>query len=112
MHPIQIVLVAFAAFATARVVPRLRARTLRLGEGLVWIGVWLGAAIVAVLPGAAQWIADLAGVGRGADVVIYLTLAALVYALFRVRLTIRGLERQITELVRALALERPRKPGE
>jgi hypothetical protein len=110
MHPIQVVLVLFSLFAISRVVPRIRSRTLRPIEGAVWIIVWAGVAAVALVPAVAQWVANLAGVGRGADFVVYITLAALVYTAFRVRLTIRGLERQITELVRALALERARKP--
>lgn len=110
MHPIQFVLVLFSLFATSRVIPRIRSRSIRPVEGLVWIGVWASVAAVAVVPAAAQWVANLAGVGRGADFVVYVTLAVLVYAAFRVRITIRGLERQITELVRALALERARHP--
>lgn len=110
MHPIQIVLVLFSLFAMSRVVPRIRSRAIRPVEGLVWIGLWAAVAVVAVLPALAQWVASLAGVGRGADFVVYITLAALVYTAFRVRLTIRGLEREITQLVRALALEHPRRP--
>jgi hypothetical protein len=110
MHPIQIVLVAFSVFAITRVVPRMRSRALRPIEGVVWIAVWSAVACVAVVPAVAQWVANLAGVGRGADFVAYVTMAALVYAAFRTRLTIRVLERQITELVRALALERARRP--
>ena len=101
---IQLVLVLFAAFAVARVVGRFRAGVIRLSECLLWTGLWVGVAVVVLDPSLTQRFARVLGVGRGVDAVFYLTLVLLFYLVFRVHMRIRGLERQITELVRKLAL--------
>jgi hypothetical protein len=106
MMAIQILVVLFAIFAWTRVLARFRKATIGLGEFALWTGVWLVAIIGVLLPQTTQWLADLLGVGRGADAVFYVTIVVLFYIAFRLHLKIRGLEHQITDLVRKLALER------
>jgi hypothetical protein len=59
---------------------------------------------VVVVPQATQWAAGILGVGRGADAALYLAVIGLSYVCFK--LYLKGLEheRQITTLVRRLAL--------
>ncbi len=104
MSLIQLVLVLFAAFAVARVVGRFLAGVIRLSECLLWTGLWIGVAVVVLDPSLTQRVARVLGVGRGVDAVFYLTIVLLFYLVFRVHMRIRGLERQLTELVRKLAL--------
>jgi len=101
---IQLVLVLFAAFATARVLGRFRAGVIRLPECLLWTGLWAGIAVVVIDPNLTQRVSRVLGVGRGVDAVFYLTIVLLFYLVFRVHKRMRGLERQITELVRKLAI--------
>jgi len=101
---IQLVLVLFAAFAAARVLGRFRAGVIRLPECLLWTGLWAGVAVVVLDPNLTQHVARVLGVGRGVDAVFYLTIVLLFYLVFRVHMRMRGLERQLTELVRKLAL--------
>ncbi len=103
---IQIVLVGFALFAFSRVLLRFRRGGLPVIHLFLWAAFWGGVVVVAVHPQGANAVARLLGVGRGADVAIYLALLAIFYLLFRQFGKIEDLERQITRLVRVHALER------
>jgi hypothetical protein len=105
MHAIQIVLMMFAVFALWRVLMSFRRGGLPLGHLLIWGLFWAGVVVVALLPETTSVLARRLGVGRGADVVIYLALMALFYVLFRLLGKIDDLERQITRVVRAAALK-------
>jgi len=106
MLVIQVLIVAFAAFALSRVVVRFKKGTISLVEGIFWVLFWIAVAIVGVVPDVTYRLAALLGVGRGVDAVSYVTLLMLCYFAFRQRIMIRSLEQQLTQLVRKLALER------
>jgi hypothetical protein len=102
---IQILLVAFAVFALSRVILRFRKGGLPVVHLVTWFLFW-AAAIVAVLrPATTSAVAAWVRVGRGTDLVMYVSVLALFYALFRLFGRIEELERQITRVVRAAALK-------
>ena len=80
---------------------------------LVWFGFWaffwVIASVVTLLPQTTTVAARLVGVGRGADFVLYLSVIALFYLIFRLFVKIEDLELEITRLVRKLALEESEK---
>jgi hypothetical protein len=105
MTAIQIILCSFAAFALSRVVLRFRKGGLPLVHLVIWFLFW-AAVIVAVLrPETTSAVASWVRVGRGTDLVMYLSVMALFYMLFRLFGKIEELERQITRVVRAAALK-------
>lgn len=71
---------------------------------LVRVAVWLGAAVAIVVPGLVQAAAELLGIGRGADVVLYVSVLAFVWAAFYLYARCLRLEREITALTRHLAI--------
>ena len=105
MNVIQILIVAFALFAIVRAFMQFRRGRLPIGWLGFWILFWIGAGVVAVLPQTTDIAARIAGVGRGADFIIYLSLIALFYLVFRIFVKIEDVEREITRLVRKRALE-------
>jgi len=105
MTVIQILLAVFAAFGFLAAVSRFRRGGIGLKQLTLWTLLW-GAVIVVVLrPETASDIARRLGVGRGADVVVYLSIAALFYLQFRLFARVEDQERQITKLARELALK-------
>lgn len=105
MSVIQIVLVAFAVFALSRVVLRFRKGGLPVIHLVTWFLFW-AAVIVAVLwPTTTSAVAAWVRVGRGTDLVMYLSVMAIFYLVFRMFGKIEELERQITRVVRAAALK-------
>lgn len=105
MTVIQIVLILFAVFGFAAAVSRYRRGGLSFRQFALWSLLWVGVAGVASRPESATIVARRLGVGRGADVVVYLALAAVFYLLFRMLARLEDHERQITRLTRELALK-------
>src|SRR5205814_962904 len=101
MSAIQIVLVAFAAFAFSRAVLGLRRGTLTIRPFVLWSLFWVAVVLVAVRPETTVVIARAFGVGRGADLAIYLALLLVFFLIFRLFARIEDLERELTKLVRA-----------
>lgn len=101
---IQIVLVLFAIFALTRTIQRFRAGGFPFVHLLLWLVFWVAVAVVVLLPETTSVLAGLLGVGRGADLIVYLAIMAMFYLLFRMFAKVEDLERQITKLVRSLAL--------
>lgn len=57
-----------------------------------------------VRPNDVTWVANRLGVGRGADLVLYLLVGAFVLAMFNTYLRFREMDRRYTELSRTLAI--------
>ncbi|GMU25379.1 DUF2304 family protein [Patescibacteria group bacterium] len=102
--PIQILLIASLAVAVMLTWKRARERVIRIHEAVLWSAVWLIAAIVILLPNTTTTIANLLGVGRGVDLVLYASVVALFFLVFKLFITVDGLEKKLTDLVRRDAL--------
>ena len=75
-------------------------------KGMVfWIIFWLAVGTVVVWPNIVQKIADNFGIGRGADFVIYISIAVIFYLLFKLHVKVEGLRRDLTVIARKDALE-------
>lgn len=105
MTIIQIFIIFFAVFAILRAVRQFHRGALTRTWLLFWILFWASALVVAALPQTTDVIAAFVGVGRGADVVIYVSLLALFYLVFRLYVKIEQVEGEITRLVRKLSLD-------
>jgi small membrane protein len=110
VKPVQFLLLAFVLGAFARVIRSYLRRGMQRRDFLFWILVWTGTAAVITFPDATSYVAYLLGIGRGADLIIYASLLVSFYLILRVHLTLARLEQEITEVVRAIALERLRQP--
>lgn len=73
-------------------------------EAVGWSVLWVLAAVVVLLPQTTSIIANLIGVGRGVDVVLYVSITLLFVLVFRLFLTLDRLDQTLTELVRRDAL--------
>jgi len=97
-------LVGFFLFALSRAVLRFRHGDINVRE-LVLLGLlWTGASVIVLWPEITGNLAQWLGVSRMTDAVVYLTVAALCYLMFRIYIRLRTVEQQITALVRKLAL--------
>jgi small membrane protein len=107
--PIQILAFIFVTFAASRAVLRAKDKKITLIELLFWLGVWGGLIVVVFFPGLTSYVADLVGIGRGIDVIIYTSIGLLFYMIFRLYVKFEESEREITRLVREIALMKKRK---
>lgn len=106
---IQIILVLFLIFAVSRVVNQVKSGNITAGSFIFWTGLFILAIIGVVTPELTGKLAKLLGIGRGADVIIYLSIVLLFYLVFRLSIIIEDLRHEITKLVREIALSKENK---
>jgi hypothetical protein len=96
--------IAIAGGVTLKIKKSWSGRTL-----LWWCLFWVLATLVTLFPNSASQVAETLGIGRGVDVIIYAALTLLFGLLFRAEVRFDRLEKQITILVREIALNRTEK---
>jgi small membrane protein len=106
---IQIVLIIFLFFAASRVYLQWRAGNLKIVSFIFWVTIFCGAILGILQPDLTTRVAKMVGIGRGADVVIYFSVAILFYLLFRIYIYIENLRHEISDLVSQLALKQDKK---
>jgi hypothetical protein len=99
----------FVLFAWSRAALRYRDRSISFPELIFWSLVWCSAEIVVLWPGLTGELAAKLGIGRGADLIVYLSIIVLFYLMFRLYIQIGAVERRFTEMVRAIAIEEVKK---
>lgn len=105
MTLIQILLLIFFAFAALKALAQFRSGDIRLLGFIYWLAFWFAAAGIVIWPDATFVIANKLGIGRGADLVVYLALVILFFSVFRLMAGVERQKREITELTRTLALQ-------
>ena len=110
MFLIQILLVVFFLFALVKVAGRFKSGDLSLAAMVGWALFWVAAMVVALLPNSTARLAEFVGIGRGADLVVYVALAAIFFILFKLMVKIESLNKEITKLTRKISLQDKDKP--
>jgi len=72
---------------------------------IFWILFWLAVIIVVLWPDTVAQIANVFGIGRGADFVIYSAFVLLFYLVFKLHTKIESIGRDVTKVVRKNALK-------
>ena len=102
---IQILLSFFLLFAVSRVLLQLRSANLSIGGFLFWVVLFLVALTGVLRPEFTAYAAQILGIGRGADVVVYVSIALIFYLIFRLSIHVEETRHEISELVRKIALK-------
>ncbi len=109
MKPIQLILVLFLLVIAAVYFLRLRKKTY---DRLIVIFFILAGAVLVIMPDWTTAIAQLLGVGRGADLLLYLGLLGLSFVCLLLYSKMRELETALTDLVRSIAIAGARSPDQ
>ncbi len=102
---IQLVLIISLALALYVTWRRARQNVISWREALGWSLLWIMAAVVILLPDTTTIVARWVGVGRGVDLVLYASVVALFFLVFKIFLSLDRLERRLTDIVRKDALK-------
>jgi hypothetical protein len=103
MNGIQLILLTGVAFISLYFITRLKKRIL----DIVLLGGMIAFAVVLILwPDITNAIANRLGVGRGADLIFYISILTFWFVILKLFVRIRRLEQTITEMVRQDALNK------
>jgi small membrane protein len=95
----------FALFAWSRAVIRFYSKDLNVKELVFWTFTWALMVVLVFIPGKTNFFANILGIDRGNDAVFFLAIVVLFYATYRLYVKSNEAEKEITRLVRALALK-------
>ena len=102
---IKILLTLFVVFAWSRALLRFRDKAINFKELGFWSLVWIAIIAMVYWPGKATLLANLLGVGRGFDAMVFIAIVALLYAVYRLYVKSNELEQEMTRLIREISLK-------
>ena len=85
---------------------RLKNNKMSVGLAFLWIIIWLVVIWVSIFPNSTNAFATLTGIGRGLDLVLIIGLIVGYYLIFKMYGMIESMDKEITLLVREIALQR------
>lgn len=86
-----------------------RRKTISLLQASIWLFFWILVFLFLLYPDILNRFADLLGIGRGVDVLIYLSILVLFLLVFKICIKLRQIEQNITKIVRDRAIQHPIK---
>lgn len=107
----QILFVLFSLFAITRVIVQRKSGSLGPKGTVFWIIFWLATILVVLWPNSVSVLANYLGIGRGADLVLYASLALIFYILFKLNIKIENMNRDVTKVVRSKTLQHMSTPA-
>lgn len=108
MKGIQVILLLLVIAIGSLVIIRLRNR---LFDFLFLLLLVLAATVLIMFPDASMVLAHWLGVGRGTDLVFYVSTLAFWFFLLKLYLKQRSYEKKLTELIRAQSLQQAKPPS-
>jgi len=103
MEILQILILIFVIFAFSRLMLRFREKSISRQELIFWSTVWTMVLVVSLIPNITSWISIPLGIGRGIDVIVYLSIVILFYLIFRLYVKSEQTNQELTILVRSMA---------
>jgi hypothetical protein len=101
----QIIALIIIAFFLSRLGWQKKKKNIRSREFLFWLVFWLAAAgAILALKQIDGFLSGLGFSGKGIDVLFYLAVILLFYLVFKIRLRIENMEKNITEIAREIAI--------
>jgi small membrane protein len=102
----QTIALIIIAFFIARLYWQKKNNHIGVNEFLFWLIFWLmAAALIISLRLIDRLVAGLGFTGSGIEVLLYLSVAILFYFVFRLRLKLEKIEKDITKIVKNIALK-------
>jgi len=102
---VKIIFTLFALFAWSRAILRFQKKLMNAKELVFWSVLWIGLTIFVYIPGKSDLLAKILGMNRGLDAMFFIGIVALFYSNYRLYAKITEHEKEMTNLVRQLALK-------
>ncbi len=106
----QLFVPLFSVLMVAKALSRFQRRRITVRELVVWVIVWGGLSFTALFPDfVMHWLSRITGIKSGINAIIFFLLVIIIYWMLNLQITREEHEREITEIVRRLALRDFRK---
>lgn len=102
---IRLIIILFSFFVLGKIYSKFKKQELSKVEASLWFVLWLGVLFATLLPHATDILALYLGIGRGADLLVYLSIVVIFYVIFAIYIKTRKIENNITKLVREIAIK-------
>ncbi len=109
---IKLVITVFIIFVVSRISLRFKKNDITLREFLIWLLFWVLVAAATWVPKKTDVIAQFLGVERGADLLVYVSIIVLFFIVFKLLTKIEKIDRDVTKIVREIALRDDQKKDE
>lgn len=96
--------VTFSIFVLSRIYKKYKDNSIKINTAIFWSIFWLGAIIVVLKTEFTSQLAKLVGIGRGVDLVVYVSLIFLFYIIFHIINRLEKIESNLTKIARSVAL--------
>ena len=100
------IVIAAMAVMAVKTMGKYRNGDFHAAESVFWMTLWVAVGVVSLVPETLSFVAGLVGVGRGVDLLTYLAIIVLFYAVFRLYYKTERLNSELTTLVRERAIQR------
>jgi len=106
----QIIALVLIAFFVSRLISQKRKKQINQNEFILWIAFWfLGALAIIFIKEIDRLVEYLGFSGSGINFLLYISIIILFYLVFRLRLNIAKMDKNLTEVVRKVALDKEKK---
>lgn len=102
---LQVILSIFCIFVLFSAFFKFKKRKIPLAQFIIWIIIWGLIFIGVIFPEVTTVLANILNVGRGMDALIYFSIIFLFYIIFQLYLKLEKMNREITKLVKEIALK-------
>ena len=106
---IQFIIILFSLFAISRLRSKLKVKEIDAKEFYLWLLFWAVIIIATLWFRKTDIIAKFFGVEKGADLAVYISILFLFYLLFKLIVKIKKIERDITKIIREIAIKNSKK---
>ncbi len=101
---IQLLVTVVSGFVVLKTIQKFRRKEIPLFLAVSWSLFWILGIIVVWQPSLTDKLASLLQVGRGADAILYLSLVAIFYLIFKLFMKFERFDKDLTALVREVAI--------
>lgn len=102
---IKIIIIIFVFVVIGKTVRRFQHGDISSRELTIWTVLWLLVGLVVIVPKKTDVVAQWLGVGRGVDLLVYISIIVLFFLVFKIIVKLEKIDRDITKVVRRIALE-------
>lgn len=103
---IKVLIILFIFFVLYRTFLRFKQKDITGRELSIWTVFWLLVAGATLAPQQTDVVAQAVGVGRGADLLVYISIIALFFVVFKIIVKLEKIDKDITEVVRNTAINK------